>query len=171
MMGVASFRSTLPATRELFERYGAMVYRRCRAILGKEDAARDATQEVFLRVVERRQSFRGESGPSTWLYAMATLHCLQQVRDRTRHRAKLELVAGEPARAVRGALEDHLTLVRLLDREPEDVRLMVYLRYVDGMTMEEVAEIVGYSRKTVSQRVQDFLSSARAELLAEGGQP
>ena len=159
----------LPITHELFERYGAMVYRRCVAILKSEDAARDAVQEVFLRVIERRHQFRGESAPSTWLYAVATLHCLQHLRDQAGRSAKLanldartELVPGP---------EDHLALAQLLDGEPEDVRLMVYLHYVDGMTMDEIARTVGYSRKTVSRRVQSFLVAARARLVheTEGG--
>jgi RNA polymerase sigma-70 factor (ECF subfamily) len=168
-MALATDPSTLPATHELFERYGAMVYRRCVAILAREDLARDAVQEVFLRVIERRQQFRGESSPSTWLYTVATLHCLQQLRNRAGHRVKLQQLADEPQVAGRGSLDDKLVLMRLLNDEPEDVRLMVYLHYVDGMTLEEVAEAVGCSRKTVSKRVNEFLASAREQLQAEGG--
>ena len=157
----------LPATRELFERYGAMVYRRCAAILGGDEAARDAVQEVFLRVIERRHQFRGESSPSTWLYAVATLHCLQQLRDRAGRTAKLALFADQPLAGASRGPEESLALVQLLSGEPDDVRLMVYLHYVDGLTMEEVAAAVGYSRKTVSRRVHGFLAAAREQL--EGG--
>jgi RNA polymerase sigma-70 factor (ECF subfamily) len=168
-MPLSADRPALPPTAELFERYGAMVYRRCRAILG-DDSARDAVQEVFMRVVEKRQLFRGDSSPSTWLYTIATLHCLQRLRDHHGHAAKLQQLAAVPE--LSGASpEDRLTLVRLLAQQPEEVRLMVYLRYADGATMEEVAEIVGYSRKTVSQRLQEFLASAQERLLAEGGLP
>jgi RNA polymerase sigma-70 factor (ECF subfamily) len=163
--------SPLPATRELFERYGAMVYRRCAAILGGDDFARDAVQEVFLRVIERRHQFRGESSPSTWLYAVATLHCLQQLRDRTSRHAKLVQLADEPQLTPSRGPEAQLALVRLLDGEPDEVRLMVYLHYVDGMTMDEVANAVGYSRKTVSRRVNGFIATARAQLAVEGGLP
>jgi RNA polymerase sigma-70 factor (ECF subfamily) len=159
----------LPATRELFERYGAMVYRRCAAILGSDEAARDAVQEVFLRVIERRHQFRGESSPSTWLYAVATLHCLQQLRDRAGRLAKLARLAEQPVAAAARGPEEQLAIVQLLDDEPEDVRLMVYLHCVDGWTMDEIATAVGYSRKTVSRRVHGFLVSARAQLAADGG--
>jgi RNA polymerase sigma-70 factor (ECF subfamily) len=158
----------LPVTRVLFERYGAMVYRRCVAILKSDDAARDAVQEVFLRVIERRHQFRGESAPSTWLYAVATLHCLQLLRDQAGRRAKLATLDPTPA-VVDPGPEEYLALVELLDSEPEEVRLMVYLHYVDGMTMDEIATTVGYSRKTVSRRVQSFLAAARARLVHEAG--
>lgn len=159
----------LPATRELFERYGAMVYRRCAAILGSDEAARDAVQEVFLRVIERRHQYRGESSPSTWLYAVATLHCLQQLRDVAGRLTKLARLADEPRADPPRHPEEHIAIAQLLDDEPDDVRLMVYLHYIDGMTMEEVADAVGYSRKTVSRRVHGFLATAREQLAAEGG--
>jgi RNA polymerase sigma-70 factor, ECF subfamily len=164
-------RSSLPSAALLFERYGAMVHRRCRDILGREEAALDATQDVFLRVLEKGHLFRGESAPSTWLYAMATLQSLQRLRDRTSHQAKLEALAAATRAALGAPLEERLSMIAILDRQPEDVRLIVYLRYVDEMTMEEVAEVVGYSRKTVAQRVHEFLATARQELQGKRAAP
>ncbi|HMJ51098.1 MAG TPA: sigma-70 family RNA polymerase sigma factor [Polyangiaceae bacterium] len=170
-MGTTPDRASLPSAALLFERYGAMVHRRCRDILGRDEAALDAMQDVFLRVLEKGHLFRGESAPSTWLYAMATLQCLQRLRDRTSHQAKLDVLAAATRAALGSPVEDRLSLRALLERQPEDVRLIVYLRYVDEMTMEEVAEIVGYSRRTVSQRVHEFLEAARQQLQAEGATP
>ena len=102
---------------------------------------------------------------------MATLQCLQRLRDGTAHQKKLDALAAGTRAALGAPVEDRLALLTLLEREPEDVRLIVYLRYVDEMTMEEVAEVVGYSRKTVSQRVQDFLASAKKKLQTEEAMP
>ena len=160
---------SLPETRELFERYGAMVFRRCAAILKSDEAARDAVQEVFLRVIEQRGNFRGECAPSTWLYAVATLHCLQQLRDRAGRLAKLAVLADEPRATAAAHLPDErLAMLELLEHEPDEVRVMVYLHYVDGLTMDEVAGALGYSHKTVSRRVNGFLASARVQLGLEG---
>ena len=170
-MDSTSNRAPLPSAAQLFERYGAMVHRRCRDILGRDEAALDATQDVFLRVLEKGHLFRGEAAPSTWLYAMATLHSLQRLRDHTAHQTKLDVLT-EAARSALGApVEDRLALLALLEREPEDVRLIIYLRYFDEMTMDEVAEVVGYSRKTVSQRVQAFLATAKKKLQTEEAAP
>jgi RNA polymerase sigma-70 factor (ECF subfamily) len=170
-MGSTVDRTLLPSPALLFERYGAMVHRRCRDILGKEEAALDATQDVFLRVIERGHLFRGDAAPSTWLYAMATLQCLQRLRDRAAHSAKLDALASATRTALGVAVEDRLALSAFLERQPEEVRLIVYLRYVDEMTLEEVAAVVGYSRKTVAQRVQEFLAAAREQLRGEGATP
>ncbi len=158
----------LPGTGELFERYGKLVYVRCRQILGEEEAA-DAVQEVFMRVIEQRSGFRGDAKPSTWLYGIATLHCLQRLRNRNRRRQKLDALAelrpssSEPGRAV-----EQISLSRLLAEQSEELRLMVYLRCVDELTVEEVGVIVGRSRKTVGKRVAEFLAGARSVLSDEG---
>jgi RNA polymerase sigma-70 factor (ECF subfamily) len=107
----------LPPTHELFERYGAMVYRRCAAILRSDEAARDAVQEVFLRVIERRRQFRGDSAPGTWLYAIATLHCLQQLRDHAGRSAKLAQLAEQPPDKPARSPEEHHAIAKLLDGE------------------------------------------------------
>jgi RNA polymerase sigma-70 factor, ECF subfamily len=164
------FTSRLPPAVELFERYGAMVYRRCFELLGTEDLAKDAVQAVFLRVVERRGTYRGESSPLTWLYGIATLLSLQQLRDRARREAKLAAEAPGRASDHKPSLDDRLTVAALLDGEDDDVRRMVFLRHVDGMTVEEVAEAVGFSRKTVTKKLQRFLETARLQLAPGSGE-
>src|SRR4029078_11507614 len=67
----------------LSRRYGPMVLRRCRRLLGDEDEALDACQDVFLRVFERRDRLDAQY-PSSLLYRIATNVCLNRLRDRRR---------------------------------------------------------------------------------------
>jgi RNA polymerase sigma-70 factor (ECF subfamily) len=154
----------LPPTSVLFERHGAMVYRRCLRILRNEEEAKDAVQEVFLNVLSRRSQFRGASSPSTWLYGAATLHCLQKLRNRERRDGKLATLAETAPDAAPPLNEEHLALGHLLELESDEVRLSTYYRYVDGMSLEEVAQAVGRSRKTVSAHLNGFLARARSGL-------
>lgn len=156
--------ASLPTTRALFERHAAMVFRRCLGILRNEDEAKDAVQEVFMNVLERRSQFRGESSPSSWLYGAATLHCLQQLRNRGRREQKLHERASVPAEPAGPRLDERLTLERLLAVESNELRLMLYCRYVDDLSLEEVALVVGRSRKTVAYHIETFLEQARARL-------
>ena len=64
----------------LSHRYGAMVLRRCRRLLRDEDDALDACQDVFVRVLERRERLDGLY-PSSLLYRIATNVCLNRIRD------------------------------------------------------------------------------------------
>ena len=63
-------------------RYGGMVLRRCRRLLGNEDEALDASQDVFVRLVEQRERLTAEF-PSSLLYRIATNVCLNRIRDRS----------------------------------------------------------------------------------------
>lgn len=155
----------------LFSRHGAMVYRRCRRILADDDAAREAVQEVFLRVVGRSDRFRGESSELTWIYSIATLHCLQQLRNQRRRRDKLDLFAALPEVGPEATPEDRLALAAVLDDEPFEVQQLVILRHVDAMTVDEVATCVGLSRKTVARRLEQFISRARSRLEVEEAGP
>jgi RNA polymerase sigma-70 factor, ECF subfamily len=164
---------SLPATSELFERHGALVYARCRRILGEHEAA-DAVQEVFMKVVQNRAQYRGDSSASTWLYGIATLHCLQVLRNRERRRDKLADAADLwPKDTGPATADEQIGLRRLLEEQSDELRLMVYLRCVDELTVDEVAAVVGRSRKTVGKHVSQFLQTARVILgpSVAGGSP
>src|SRR6185436_2175003 len=77
---------------ELFERYHGVVYRRCLALLRQPDDAAEAVQEVFTAAVSGLGRFRLQSQPLTWLYAIATRHCLKHLRDRGTHELKAVLL-------------------------------------------------------------------------------
>src|SRR3954452_4306832 len=85
---------------QLFQRHGATVYRRCLALLRHEDQARDAVQDVWLRSVAQRGRFRGQSSALTWLYSIATRHCLQQLRNHGRQTEKLGALPPDQPAAV-----------------------------------------------------------------------
>ena len=142
-------------------RYGPMVLRRCRRLLGDEQEALDACQDVFVRIVQRRARLDARY-PSSLLYRIATNVCLNRLRDRrrapvTRDEAVLYEIAraGEP-----GAASDaRLLLERLFGRHPESSRTIAVLHYVDGLTLEEVAEEIGMSVSGVRKRLRGLRAS------------
>ena len=146
--------------QQLFERYGDVVYRRCLQMLRDEDAAFDALQEVFVRVV-RDTRFRADCSPMTWLYRIATTHCLQQLRNSRRRDRVLRELVEQSERSTAPNPEGVLTLVRILEEQDETTRQIAYLRFVDGLTLEEIAELVGVSCKTVTRRMQRMSASAK----------
>ena len=140
----------------LCERYGPMVLRRCRRLLRDEDEAMDVCQEVFVRLIERRDRLDARH-PSSLLYRIATNLCLNRIRDRRRRAtsgddALLDQIASaEDGESAAGA---RLLLDRLFGRQPESSRTIAVLRYVDGLTLEQVAEVVGLSVSGVRHRLR-----------------
>lgn len=155
--------------KELFERYGPMVYRRARQILGGHEEAEEATQEVFLKALRTDSSFRGKSRASTWLYSITTNYCLNVIRNRKRrqelwdqHKVDEEW---QPARV--GANPQAIVLMQLLLSEAPDDRwaaAAVYV-YVDGMSHQEAAKVLGVSKRTVGNLLERFGSWARERLM------
>lgn len=162
--GAAIDRDTLA---DLYTRYGPAVFRRARVILRDEDEARDAMQEVFTRVLEKHATFRAEAPLLAWMYRITTNLCLNRLRQRRAHpvvedpAAVDALARGDEATHVDGA-----TVAALLDRTDALTQQIAVYYYVDEMTMDEVAEMVGYSRKTVGKKLERFRHRARA-LLAD----
>ncbi len=143
--------------------------RRARSILNDDMEAEDALQEVFVRVINSMADFRRQSQPSTWLYRITTNLCLNRVRDSRRRRARLHRLGEEvdagaspstPSAEARTALRD------LLGRLPEDLGEIAVYYFVDEMDQDEIAKLVGVSRRTIGYRLERFAEQAR-QLLGE----
>jgi RNA polymerase sigma-70 factor (ECF subfamily) len=148
---------------ELFDRYGPMVYQRALNMLGNPADAEEATQEVFIRAFNGLESFRGGSKPSTWLYSITTRHCLNLIRDRKRRRELWEeKVLPEAETATEAAKMGDIILSRYLlaEADPRQALAAVCV-YVEGMSQEEAAEVVGVSRRSVGNLLDRFTAWAR----------
>ena len=140
----------------LSDRYGAMVLRRCRRLLGNEDEALDACQDVFVRLVEQRERLTADF-PSSLLYRIATNVCLNRIRDRARRPATPDdaLLASIAALgSAEGGSHARLLLDWLFGRHPESTRTIAVLHYVDGLTYEEVARQMRMSASGVRKRLR-----------------
>jgi RNA polymerase sigma-70 factor, ECF subfamily len=142
----------------LSQRYGPMVLRRCRQLLHADDEALDAAQDVFVRLIEQRHRLDGRY-PSSLLYTMATNVCLNRIRDRRRQPAtsasdatQLEAIAC--AESPGGDSDARLLLDWLFNRHPVSSRTIAVLHYVDGLTLEQVAEQTGMSVSGVRKRLR-----------------
>ncbi|MDH5228672.1 MAG: sigma-70 family RNA polymerase sigma factor [Gammaproteobacteria bacterium] len=144
---------------DCYRRYGPMVLRRCRQLLGDESSAVDAMQDVFVKLIRYEDRLTGDA-LSSLLYRMATNVCLNKLRSERRHpkadmdeqQSLLEQIADSED------LEDktiatHI-LERLFRRQPESTKVMAVLHYHDGLTLEEVAEAVGMSVSGVRKRLR-----------------
>ncbi|HEX6736821.1 MAG TPA: sigma-70 family RNA polymerase sigma factor [Vicinamibacteria bacterium] len=137
---------------DLYQRYGPMVLRRCRRLLGDEDEALDVAQEVFVRLLQQRRRLSAEY-PSSLLFRIATNLSLNRLRDQRRR----PVLPGDEALhhiAVREDLDAPLLLDRLFRRHPESTRTMAVLHHVDGMTLEQVARECGMSVSGVRKRLR-----------------
>jgi RNA polymerase sigma-70 factor (ECF subfamily) len=149
----------------LYRKYGALVRRRARSILGDDHEAQDAMQEVFVRVIAAMAEFRGQSQPSTWLYRITTNLCLNRIRDSRRRRDRLAEAAEhgrEPLAPAAGPPPEARTALQaVLRRVSEDLAQVAVYYYVDDMDQAEIAAVLGVSRRTIGYRLDRFREQAQ----------
>lgn len=139
---------------KLYREQGHAVQRRAHRLLGNSDDARDVLQDVFLNLYRSGERFAGRSSVTTYLYSMTTHACLNRLRNgRTRTRLVAVEVSGRSSTAP-SASEAHALAHEILARLDEnEAALAVYL-YADELTHEEIAELLGCSRRHVGDLAQ-----------------
>jgi RNA polymerase sigma-70 factor (ECF subfamily) len=99
-----------------------------------------------------------------WLYRITTNYCLNLIRDAARRRELLEQQGKPSPIAEEASPEDKHTLRQVLERIPEDLREIAVYYFVDQMNQDEIASIVGVSRRTIGNRLEAFRAAAQAAL-------
>jgi RNA polymerase sigma-70 factor (ECF subfamily) len=146
---------------ELVVRYRRRVYNLVRALTGGDSEAEDLVQDVFIRAYRAIGSFRGDSAFRSWLYRIAINVVHTHVDKRRVRDAVLVAPAGDDDPMDEVATSDDLeqTLLRrqVIDRAlgtlPEELRLLVVLRDVQGLKYDEIADVVKTPRGTVESRL------------------
>jgi RNA polymerase sigma-70 factor (ECF subfamily) len=149
------------AFTQLVEAYQRPVFNLCYRMLGNPTEAEDAAQEVFIRVYTRLASYDPKRKFSSWLLAIASHYCIDQLRKR-----RLNLVSWDdlpPWRwlpdsdpqpeevTLRHETQHHVR--QLLDTLPPDYRAAVILRYWHELTYEEIAEALGSTLPAIKSRL------------------
>jgi RNA polymerase sigma-70 factor, ECF subfamily len=152
-------RGDADAFRALFESHKDMVYSVALRYAGDPAVAMDIAQDTFVKLMSRIQQYRGESSFESWLYRLVVNSCL----DHRRRRRKLMPMVEEFFDLFRArqetALEDLLReetqqqVQQVVSRLAPEHRMVVVLRYTEGLSYEEIAEVLGCSRGTVASRL------------------
>ena len=163
------------AIRSIMQSNNRRLYRIARGILRNEAEAEDVVQETYVRAFTHLESFRGDSSLATWLARIAMNEALGRLR---RQQPSIEWTTLEPgfleAQIIQFPLsppsedpektmaqrEIQHVVERAIDELPEAFRIVFITRVIEGMNVEETAEILGLKPETVKTR----LHRARAML-------
>ena len=157
------------AFRELVAEHRDRIYSITFRMLGNRAEAEDVAQEVFITVFKTIESFRGDSKLSTWMFRVAVNHCKNRIKylarrherdrdplDETSHEtngaAGLPLRHVQPDQALEGAQLEAL-LQEAIANLDDDHRVVVVLRDVEDLSIEEICEITGLPDGTVKSRL------------------
>jgi RNA polymerase sigma factor (sigma-70 family) len=165
--------ATRPSWEQVVARHSARVHRHALRLTGNRADAEDLTQDVFMRVFRSLDSYDDSSGSGSfegWLHRITTNLFLDQVRRKARLRFDplgdaLEGLGSAPAVhdvALPGAFDADVE--GALSALPPEFRAPVLLADVDGLSYEEVAEVLGLKLGTVRSRIHRGRSRLRRAL-------
>jgi len=149
-------------------------------VVGPSEDVRDITQEAFLKAYRALPLFRKEARFSSWLYQIALNLCRDRLRRRRRSQAEVSLdllsESGEPPLSTKGPSAVELIEAREVSRTvgaavwalPEDQREVIVLKEYEGLTFQEIADVLGLPVSTVKTRLYRGLGLLRECLERKG---
>ena len=146
----------------LAREHGRAMFRAARAVLDSDADAQDAVGEALLRAWQSFDRLRDPAAAKPWLLKIA-VNCARAQLRRARPVLPLEEAAGAAAPA-----EEPLGLWELVRALPEDQRLAVTLYYYDGLSVGEIARVLGVPRGTVKSRLARGRDRLRERCMEEG---
>jgi RNA polymerase sigma-70 factor (ECF subfamily) len=161
----------------LYRAHSAAVYRRLSRILGPIEERDDLLQDVFLALHDALPRFRGDARVSTLIHRIAIHKAIEHMRRQGRRPASIvegwffdEMPAPASSPERRVAAREQLELVlACLSRIKPKKRVAYLLRVVDGLSFEQIGELVDASAETVAKRVQHGQRELEALLAREEG--
>jgi RNA polymerase sigma-70 factor (ECF subfamily) len=160
----------------LVERFQRRVFALVYRLVGDRDQVEDLAQEIFIKAFRAMRSYSFGSAFGTWLSRIAVNHCYDFLRHRRATSGRYETIgdgveALESEAALVGARDpnpEQAALLRdlttkLLARAPQDDRAVLVLKELEGLSVEEIAQILGVRTGTVKVR----LHRARKRMLED----
>jgi RNA polymerase sigma-70 factor (ECF subfamily) len=161
---------------ELVRRWERRIFALTYGMLGREEDARDATQETFLAAFRNLRGFRGEAKVSSWLHRIAVNQCISRQR-RAKVRSESALgdeqdhdagsfatpVSESPVRVVVGRQET-LAVRRAINSLPIELRQVVVMKEFEELTFREIADALDLPLSTVKSRLYTALKQLQMRL-------
>lgn len=160
-----------PCFNYIYQRYAAKVYSKCIALLKEEAMAKDATQEIFMKVFLNLSKFGERAQFSTWLYSITYNFCIDYLRKKKR-RGNIFSDEMEKAPDVEDdeisdkvLLEmkvDHLR--KVLEMIPPDDKYVLLMKYQEDLSIKEIAEVLEKSESAIKMKIKRAKTKAQGAL-------
>ena len=169
----------LLAFRALYKRFGNIVYSTSLRIVRDGQVAEDVTQEIFLRIWRKPESYVPQRGRFlTWLTSVTRNRAVDEVRSRTRRYRHETASPEQQEREIAGPETDDPALTAELSDQrrliltamaglPQEQREVIELAYFGGLTQQEISERLSQPLGTVKTRIRLGMQKLRAALTPE----
>jgi RNA polymerase sigma-70 factor (ECF subfamily) len=165
---------------QLVLRWERPIYALAYRVIGREEDARDVVQETFLRAFRSIGGFKGQAKFSSWLYRIALNLCRDWIRKQRRtpvYQAPegvdvIEMAADQgPSESIEDLVARSLqgqVVAAAMNALSEDQRAVIILKEYQGLTFQEIADLLGCPLSTVKTRLYQALVVLRREMRKQG---
>jgi RNA polymerase sigma-70 factor (ECF subfamily) len=158
----------------LVRRWERQIYGLTLRMLGRDEEAKDATQETFLSAYRNLSKFRGEAKFSSWIYRIALNICNTRLRSRSKFTISLDEqrevsgfeLAADTDDLGSGIQSEQITrhVRRALQGLPPEMRQVIIMKEYEGLKFSEIADVLGIPISTVKTRMYTGLSELKKRL-------
>lgn len=145
----------------LYRKFSPKVYGKCLSILKNEDDARDAVQEIFVKIMLNLATFGEKAQFSTWIYSITYNFCIDIVRKRKKERTifdeDIERAPDVPQEEVPDNVLldlDIKQLKKVLDELSEGDRIILLMKYQDEMSIKDIAEVLSKTESAIKMKIK-----------------
>jgi RNA polymerase sigma factor (sigma-70 family) len=173
LMSIVQAGDYSPAS-EIYERYSGRIYNFAFRFLKNSEAAEDATQEVFVKMLRHAHQFHGDAKLSTWLFSITANWCrdyLRKADNKTKESDEVLVTLPAPSEyspdRTLEQREDEQRVRRALELLTAEQREAILLSRYQGLSYAEIAQIAGCSEGAVKTRVFRAMETLKKALIGE----
>ncbi len=144
----------------LYRRYAGKVFAKCISMLGEEAQARDAVQDIFIKVYLNLSRFNEQSSFSTWLYSITYNFCIDLIRKKKKIPVLFAEDVGRIGDNIDVEIPDsvllemkHDRLEKVLSRMQEGDRIILLMKYMDDMSIKEMADFFQKTESAIKMQI------------------
>lgn len=144
----------------LYQRYARKVFGKCYSMLMDDGLARDATQDIFIKILMNLTKFNEQSSFSTWIYSITYNFCIDLIRKKK----KMQMIYTEDVSKIKNDIDDDIPnsvilemrqdrLSKVLDAIPPGDKAILLMKYIDDMPIKDIAEILDKTESAIKMQI------------------
>ncbi|CAA0224038.1 RNA polymerase sigma factor [Tenacibaculum maritimum] len=150
-------KKDLNAFSKLYDRYSDKVYGRCLQFFQNKEKAKDATQEIFIKILYQLNTLKEEDYFSTWLYTITYRYCVDKFRKEKKHffteeEKTVNVYYEEQEEVFENIYSD--ILEKGLQKLDKEERTIIMMKYVDEMNIKQISETLNLGTSAIKMRLK-----------------
>lgn len=153
----------------LYRRYAGKVFAKCISMLADEGQARDATQDIFIKILLNLAKFTEQSSFSTWVYSITYNYCIDMIRKKKKMPLLFTEDIGKISKESDPEIPDSVLLEmkqerleKVIEQLPPGDKAILMMKYIDDLQIREIGEVLGKTESAIKMQIMRAKQRAQA---------